>query len=113
MNASEFFPSKYLKAQDLTSPRDVTIAGVTSDMLGQGADAERKLIVTFRELSRGLVLNKTNYCTLLELTGSSDTDAWTGRRVRLVSARVDFQGKRVPAIRIEPVGAAAESAVGF
>jgi hypothetical protein len=102
MNADEFFPSKFLKASDIPGPKVVTIESVSPEWLGQGSEADRKLIVRFKEIDRGLVLNKTNYRSLLELTATSDTDNWIGKRIQLVSVRVDFQGRRVPSIRIEP-----------
>ena len=37
----------------------------------------------------------------IEITGADDSDEWTGAKIKLVVAMVDFQGKRVPAIRIE------------
>ena len=49
-----------------------------------------------------LVLNKTNYRSLCEITGASETEEWIGTRIQLVSVRVDFQGRRVSSIRIEP-----------
>ena len=102
MNADEFFPAKFLKAADVSAPRVVTIESVSTEWLGQGPEADRKLIVHFRELDHGLVLNKTNYRSLFELTGTSETDNWIGKRIQLVSVRVDFQGRRVPSIGIEP-----------
>jgi hypothetical protein len=112
MQTASFFPSKFLKAADLNNtPRIVTIAGVMTDVIGQGADAKTKLIIQFSELPRGLVLNKTNFNVLVELTGSQDSDVWLGRRVQLVVTRVDFQGTRVPAIRIEPAGGTSAPAV--
>ena len=105
MQTGSFFPSKFLKASDLTNtPLIVTICGVTTDIIGQGNEARTKLIIQFSELPRGLVVNKTNFNVLVELTRSQDSDVWLGRRVQLVVTLVDFNGKRVPAIRIEPVG---------
>jgi hypothetical protein len=106
MDTSDFFPSKFLKAADIgKSALILTIQSVGSETLGQGADTAQKLIVGFKERKQGLVLNKTNYMTLVNLTGSRDTDHWIGKRVKLVAVRVDFQGRRVAAIRIDPASA--------
>jgi hypothetical protein len=113
MQTASFFPSKFLKAADLNNtPLIVTICGVTTDIIGQGAEARTKLIIQFCELPRGLVLNKTNFNVLVELTGSQDSDAWLGKRVQLVLTRVDFNGTRVQAIRIEPAPATSAPAGG-
>ena len=112
MNAAEFFPSKFLKAADLpATPLIVTIAGVGSEAFGEGRDIQRKLVLTFKDQPLGMVVNKTNFTMLREITGSANTDAWIGQRVQLVAARVDFQGKRVLAIRIEPVATTGAAAV--
>jgi hypothetical protein len=123
MDTSQFFPSRFLKAADLgKGSLTLTIKSVTSEALGQGDDAVRKLIVTFAERPEGLVLNKTNYLTLVDLTGSRDTDYWIGTRVKLIATRVDFQGRRVAAIRVDPASVAStdrspetdrDSSVGF
>lgn len=102
MNADDFFPSRFLKADDLKGPTIVKITSVSSEWLGQGADSRNRLIVHFAEFDRGLVLNTTNKNALRDITGTSDTDGWIDQRVLLVVVRVDFQGRRVPSIRIEP-----------
>jgi hypothetical protein len=35
------------------------------------------------------------------MTGEEDSDMWAGTAVKLITVKVEFQGKRVPAIRIE------------
>ncbi len=102
MKASDIFPGKYLKAADLgTSEPTVTVERVAMETLGD----ESKAIVYFKGKTRGIVLNKTNWNTLVELSGEDDCDDWKGTRVKLYVTKVEYAGKRVPAIRMtEPDG---------
>ena len=99
MNINKAFPSEYLRASDLNNQTPtVTIDRVEAKNIGQ----DLRLVVYFAKQKKGLVLNKTNANTIAELTGSEDTDNWGGHRIKLITARVEYQGKRVPAIRIDP-----------
>lgn len=102
MNINEAFPSKYVRADDLGASRvAVVIDHVSTELVGQGDDQERKAVVYFRGRSKGLVLNKTNASSILEIAGSAETDDWPGVRLVLYATKVDFQGKRVNAIRVD------------
>jgi hypothetical protein len=62
-------------------------------------------VIFFKGKDKGLVLNKTNWSALVDITGEEDSDDWEGKKVKLVTRKVEYQGKRVPAIRIEePAG---------
>jgi len=103
------FPSRFLKADDLSGRRRLlTIKAITEERVGQGSDAEDKLIASFKEEPKGLVLNRTNCDAIAEILGTEDLDTWPGHRIVLYPTKVDFKGKRVPAIRIEepPAGKA-------
>jgi hypothetical protein len=98
MNISGAFPSNYLKAADLQGRRvTVTIAGVKMEDIG----GDHKPVVKFQGKDRGMVLNKTNANMIAEIAGTEETDEWTGVAVVLYPTKVDFQGKRVDAIRID------------
>lgn len=98
MKANDVFPGKYLRADDLGGKEPiVTIKSVHNETLGD----ELKPILMFEGKEKGLVLNKTNWSAIADITGQDDSDDWAGARVKLVTRKVDFQGKRVPAIRIE------------
>lgn len=100
MKSTDIFPSKSLKAEDLgTVEPVVTIAKVTTQSFDDGS---RKPVIHFDGKDKTLVCNKTNWNAIVEITGQEDSEFWTGHRIKLVVARVDFQGKRVPAIRVEP-----------
>jgi len=98
MDINSAFPSNYLKAADLRGGRvTVAIDSVVIENIGD----EDKPIVYFQGKEKGLVLNKTNANMITEIAKSSETDAWAGVRVTLYSTRVDFQGRRVDAIRVD------------
>jgi hypothetical protein len=98
MRTSEAFPSKYLRAADLNGAEPtVTIDRVEAETLND----KLALVVYFKGKEAGLVLNKTNARSIEALTGSDETDDWPGTRLKLIVMKVEFQGKRVPAIRID------------
>jgi hypothetical protein len=100
---NDVFPSKHLKAADLKGrTARVTIDRYEFEMIGQGAQAQRKPVLYFRDKDKGLVLNKTN-ATNIALMHGSELDDWPGCDVELFTAMVDFQGKSTEAIRCKPV----------
>lgn len=99
MKIADAYPGQYLKAVDLKGKRvRVVIDRVEDEDIG----GEHKPVVYFRGHQRGLVLNKTNATAIWGINGSDDTDDWRGTEITLFQSMVDFQGKRVPAIRIDP-----------
>jgi hypothetical protein len=106
-NIDSVFPSTYLRASDLNGAEPiVTIERAAVESLGQGARAEQKIVVYFKGKSKGLVCNKTNAHQIADLCGSRDYDDWPGHNVKLITMQVEYQGKRVPAIRVESAGKA-------
>jgi hypothetical protein len=97
-NIDTAFPSKYLRAADLNGAEpNLTISNVTSETVGD----DQKLVVYFEGKQKGLVLNKTNANAIADIARDRNTDNWTGCRIKLVTARVDYQGKRVDAVRVD------------
>lgn len=105
MKQHQAFPGKFLKAADFESgPRTLTIAKVSFDKVN---DDESKLVVHFREDERGMVLNKTNFNMIEEITGKDDTDHWPGAVLKVGRVKVDFQGQRVWGVRVIDAGVTA------
>src|SRR5262249_53705294 len=95
MDGRQFYSGKFLRAADLPKKRNRgTITGVRSERFEarDGKPAETKLVVSFKQFGKPLVLNKTNYDTLEELFGS-ETDGWIGKTVALLQATVRMDGK--------------------
>lgn len=91
------FGGDYLKAEHIGDrPVAVTIESVKVKTFNDGD----KLIISFVGKEKALVCNRTNANIISDVLGSSDTDDWEGKKITLVVRKVDFQGKRVPAIRV-------------
>ena len=102
MKKSDAFPSKYLAASDLEKPSDVQIQDVGFETLQvPGQKPEEKTVVTFVGDTKSLILNVTNWNTVEAMHGP-DSDAWAGTWITVHADMCDFQGKRVPCIRIKP-----------
>lgn len=105
MNIESAFPSNYLKASDLGDKSPVvTIDRVEVEPIGR--DKEIKPVIYFQGKDKGLVLNKTNAKKIAELTGSKDTEDWSGCQIRIYATETEFGGETVECIRIKPVGGA-------
>ena len=103
MDATEFFPSKWLSAEDVGKQKIVT----TINRIGTEEMQEEKKLVVFFDLiktNKGLILNKTNFNRLKEELGS-ETDNWVGKYVELYTIKTDFKGKEVDAVRLKVVQA--------
>jgi hypothetical protein len=96
MDIGSAFATKYLKASDLQG-RDVTVkmGRVEQEKVGD----DQKLILYFQGKEKGMVLNKTNANSIADVYGG-ETNDWYGQTIILFEQMVDFQGKRVPGLRI-------------
>ena len=107
MNFDELYPSKFLRAEDLAdAPLPVTITGVTLEEIGN----EKKVVMTFANVPKKLIVNKTNGKSVRKLYGA-DTDDWIGKKITLVPTMVDFKGESVEAIRIRAAATPKKPAV--
>jgi len=105
MSYKDHFPSRYLKVDDLKGRKlSLTITSCASEEVGQGMDKKDKLVVRFKETSKGLVSNRINADTIAEIVGSEDEQDWVGHKVILVPSKTEYAGKRVPCIRVEAPG---------
>lgn len=107
---SDAFPSKYLAAADLNGNNvTVTISRASIEEIGQGADKDRKIVLSFAGKNKQFVCNKTNAKVIAGLHGD-DTDDWLGKSITLCPREVEFQGDMVLAIRVSLQRPAAPSA---
>jgi hypothetical protein len=79
MNIDDLYPSKFLKAGDLSGPMRVTIATVSRDAI----NGEQKVIMAFATGEKSLILNKTNARAVSKQYGE-DTRGWIGKEIVLV-----------------------------
>jgi hypothetical protein len=101
MRARDAFPSTYLKSSDAKDrPIVTTIKCLEMETVGQGQEQKEKPVLYFDD-QKAMVLNRTNFDALEEAFG--DSDNWTGHKVKIRTARTQFQGKTVDGLRIEPI----------
>lgn len=96
MKASNLYKSRFLNAEDLGNRTvEVEIVEAQEEEIGD----KSALVLYFKGKEKQLVLNKTNALALIELLGD-DTDNWPGKTIKLKTEGVQFQGKRVRAVRV-------------
>ncbi len=94
---NDVFGGGFLKAEDLAG-RSPTVRIERVEV--KEFDDGKKLIIHFEGKDKALVCNKTNSSIIAEVLGSDDTDEWEGKKIVLMTKKVEFQGKLVPAIRV-------------
>ncbi len=101
----DIYGGNYLKADDIKGKGDirVQIDQVTYDEY----DGKKRAVLHFKGRDKVLPLNVTNANMLAEILSTDEMDEWQGKRITLYTTRVDFQGKRVDAIRIKEAKAPA------
>jgi len=105
MKMNEVFPSRFLKAEDLDGDMTVVVKKVDMETVidpSTGGEIQ-KPVAYFEGLQKGLILNKTNFKTLVNITKQEDSDNWAGTRCVLTTIDVPAFGDIVSAIRIKPV----------
>jgi hypothetical protein len=73
------------------------MSGVKVEEVGD----DKKPVLYFSGTDKGLVLNVTNANSIKELYGP-ETNDWRGRAITLYVAKVEYQGKRMDGIRVDP-----------
>lgn len=91
--------SNFFKASDFAKQygkdHELPLQIVKVELGEVGASKEIKPIVTFKDEPRRIVLNKTNYETLIEATGTDDVDAYAGLDILLVyNGEVSYSGNK-------------------
>jgi len=100
MKFSDTRESKYLKQSDVKQPTKVTIANFTIESVGQGAEAENRVICYFARAKKGMVVNTTNQATLEELFHTDETDEMIGKQVVIwTDPSIMFGTKRTGGLR--------------
>lgn len=97
--ASNYDTSKFFKASDLEVEKKLRVAKVTEEVVGVGADQQKKLAVWFTNDERALLLNKTNLRVFSGAFGDA-CDGWAGKVIVLFPSTVDLRGKIVPSLRV-------------
>lgn len=95
-NWRDSLPSQWLKATDFEKPALLTIRRFSVETMGD----DKRPVVWFDEVEKGLGLNITNGNTIEEICGSPDPARWVGHRVVLYKTQTDFKGVRTDCVRV-------------
>ncbi len=97
--------SKYLKHTDLPEGEDtiVTIKSFRQEDMEKGEVKQKKWVIYFEEMEKGLALNSTNGKTLCKILGSEEMNDWKGRKIALYTKDdIEYAGELVSGIRVRP-----------
>jgi len=101
-NILDVFPSKYLKSHELQGKTPtVTIARVAVEQVRGKVAVERKAVVYFRGHTKGLLLNKTNARSIIQIARSGLTEHWPGVAITLYATTATFGTEVHTVIRIK------------
>lgn len=94
--------SAYLKAEDLEAGKKypLTISTVEAVEFTQDGKKSTKLALAFKEAEKKLTLNKTNAMVISSVHGP-ESDHWTGKKIYVYRAKVQFGDKMVDAVRVD------------
>ncbi len=116
MKRHEALPSQYLSKEDFDPPVLCQVAVVAIESLKTDRGEEKKPVLYIMgpsrnvDVTRGIILNGTNWDTLVEITGKQDSDEWEKARIVVYhDTEVRFGGKKIGGIRIRAPKPAATS----
>ncbi len=97
--ASNYDKPRFFNAGVSDGECKLRIKNATEELVGAGAEKEKKLVVWFTNDERGLVLNRVNNRTLRGSFGD-DTAGWVGKVIIIFPMMVEMRGKMVPGLRV-------------
>lgn len=101
MRKADLFPSKYIKAEDLEDEVPVTIETLEmEEMLDRDGKKEKKGVLYFKGLDKGLILNKTNW-DRVEAQYGEESDDWVGKKITLF-AEAEARSETGWSARVKP-----------
>ena len=98
-----FTESKYLKHQELNGQDWVVTIDRAErhEMKNNDNETEKKFVLFFKEIEKGMILNATNMNVLYTLFNSDDSDDWAGKRITLYTKDdIEMGGKIMSGLRI-------------
>jgi len=98
----KFITAETVKDQPLVLMIDQeTVEDITDPKTGQTV---QKSVLSFQGTKARLVLNSTNWDSIVAITGSSDSDGWYGCKIELFADRAPMGGRIVDCVRIRAPG---------
>jgi hypothetical protein len=113
MKRSQAFPSQYVSKDDVMTPVQAVIAGVTFERIkGDNGEEDKPVIRFLNNHPKPLILNNTNWMAIEDAYGD-ESDHWSGKPVELYfEPNVTFGNKRVGGVRIRvPQGSSIGAAI--
>lgn len=105
MNINELKKSNFLKKEDVGDGVLCTIATVEEvNIAKEGAPEEMRWALHVDEFEKPLILNSTNGQIIAKITGSEESEEWSGHKIVLYhDPNVSFGGKLIGGIRVRAV----------
>jgi hypothetical protein len=96
------FPRRFLSAPDLKGkPVTLKIGREYMEELADTTGKKRnKSIMSFKGTDKELVLNVTNFDSIVEATGEHDSEKWSGKKIVLYPTTTQMGGKTLDCIRV-------------
>jgi hypothetical protein len=99
---SERYPRRFLSAEDLQGKS--VVVEIEEERLEELTDTNgktaNKSVLSFVGKEKKLVLNATNWDSIVEITGCEDSRDWPGNKVELYPTTTLMAGRKVDCIRI-------------
>lgn len=92
-------PDNWFAAADFT-PEGRTLV-IDKVALTEIEPSRSKLVVFFKDETKGLVLNEVNQRIIAKNIGDDDTDNWVGYHITPYSTSIKMRGEDTPCIRVK------------
>ena len=97
----EVFPTRFLSATDLNGkPIVLTITDAPQETLKNKNGEEVKTVLYFKGTKKTLPLNRTNWDSVVDITGEDDSINWPGHKVEAYPTTTQFGADVVDCIRL-------------
>jgi len=99
---SERYPKRFLIAEDLKGKSvvvEIEEEGL-EELTDTNGNTANKSVLSFVGKEKKLVLNATNWDSIVEITGCEDSCDWPGHKVELFPTTTPVAGRKVDCIRI-------------
>lgn len=99
----DFFPSKWLRGDDLRGRTAATIVELRKEAIGR--ERAEKAVLVLRNL-KPLILNRENAERLVQALGTDDYTRFPGMRIALSVEQREWDGKQLRVVMIDPAAPA-------
>jgi len=98
---SEAFPSRFLKPVDLNGqPCILEMKEVKREPVKFNGKEETKHVLYFAGTGKALILNATNWDSIVDITGEDDSDNWAPHIIEVYPTTTDVRGIETDCIRV-------------